>query len=161
MNLGELGDGFIFFVFSKKEGMMRRILPGTDFIMAALVLWQVICICTCICTCTCICDCQANAAGVPSRIKDLVHIQGVRENQLIGYGLIVGLKGTGDKGSTRFTITSLSNMLKKLGVSVDPADLKVKNVAAVIVTASLPPFARKGERIDVTVSSLGDATSLQ
>lgn len=96
-----------------------------------------------------------------SRIKDLVHIQGVRENQLIGYGLIVGLKGTGDKGGGKFTINSLANMLRKLGVSVDPAELKVKNVAAVIVTATLPPFARRGERIDVTISSLGDASSLQ
>ncbi|MGA1874513.1 MAG: flagellar basal body P-ring protein FlgI [bacterium] len=96
-----------------------------------------------------------------SRIKDLVHIQGVRDNQLVGYGLVVGLKGTGDKGSTRFTITSLANMLEKLGVSVDSDSLKVKNVAAVIVTATLPPFARKGNRIDVTVSSLGDASSLQ
>ena len=120
-----------------------------------------------------ICDCQATeggassavgaspAGGASSRIKDLVHIQGVRENQLIGYGLIVGLNGTGDKGGTKFTINSLANMLRKLGVSVDPGTLKVKNVAAVIVTATLPPFARKGERIDVTISSLGDATSLQ
>lgn len=96
-----------------------------------------------------------------SRIKDLVHIQGVRDNQLVGYGLVVGLKGTGDKGGTTFTITSLANMLKKLGVTVDSDDLKVKNVAAAIVTATLPPFARKGNRIDVTVSSLGDASSLQ
>jgi len=96
-----------------------------------------------------------------SRIKDLVHIQGVRDNQLVGYGLVVGLKGTGDKGGTTFTITSLANMLKKMGVTVDSDDLKVKNVAAVIVTATLPPFARKGNRIDVTVSSLGDAASLQ
>ena len=100
-------------------------------------------------------SCQA------SRIKDLVHIQGVRDNQLVGYGLVVGLKGTGDKGGTTFTITSLANMLKKMGLTVDPDDLKVKNVAAVIVTATLPPFARRGNRIDVTVSSLGDAASLQ
>ncbi|MEW5800617.1 MAG: flagellar basal body P-ring protein FlgI [bacterium] len=106
-------------------------------------------------------NCRAGSGGAPSRIKDLVHIQSVRENQLIGYGLVVGLNGTGDKGGTAFTINSLSNMLRKLGVSVDPAALKVKNVAAVIVTAILPPFARKGERIDVTISSLGDATSLQ
>jgi flagellar P-ring protein precursor FlgI len=104
---------------------------------------------------------DSSVAGVFSRIKDLAHIQGVRENQLIGYGLLVGLNGTGDKGGTQFTVNSLSNMLRKLGVSVDPGALKVKNVAAVIVTATLPPFARKGERIDVTVSSLGDATSLQ
>lgn len=96
-----------------------------------------------------------------SRIKDLVHIQGVRDNQLVGYGLVVGLKGTGDKGGTTFTITSLANMLKKMGLTVNSDDLKVKNVAAVIVTATLPPFARKGNRIDVTVSSLGDASSLQ
>lgn len=96
-----------------------------------------------------------------SRIKDLVQIQDVRENQLVGYGLVVGLKGTGDKGGTTFTINSLVNMLKKLGVTVSTEEVTVKNVAAVMVTTTLPPFARLGNRLDVTVSSLGDASSLQ
>jgi len=102
-----------------------------------------------------------------ARIKDIATIQGVRENQLIGYGLVVGLSGTGDKGEkTIFTNQSLLNMLKNMGMQSDPNDatatkLKLKNVAAVIVTAKLPTFAQPGRRIDVSVSSLGDATSLQ
>ncbi len=94
------------------------------------------------------------------RIKDLVDIQGVRENQVTGYGLVVGLNGTGDKSGSQFTIISLANMLRNMGVQVDPNLLKVKNVAAVMVTGSLPPFARSGQQLDVTISSLGDATSL-
>ncbi len=94
------------------------------------------------------------------RIKDLASVYGVRPNQLIGYGLVVGLNGTGDKGSTAFTIQGLANMLNRMGVKVTPDQLKVKNVAAVVVTAELPPFARQGSRIDVTLSSLGDCTSL-
>jgi flagellar P-ring protein precursor FlgI len=100
---------------------------------------------------------QADAA----RIKDLATIAGVRENSLIGYGLIIGLSGTGDKTGTLFTVQSLSSMLNKMGVAVDANAVKVKNVAAVVVTAKLPPFVRPGGRIDVVVSSLGDATSLQ
>ncbi|MDR1397005.1 MAG: flagellar basal body P-ring protein FlgI [Desulfarculales bacterium] len=96
----------------------------------------------------------------PARIKDLASMHGVRSNQLIGYGLVVGLNGTGDKGGTAFTIQGMSNMLNRMGVRVTPAELKVKNVAAVVVTAELPPFARQGSRIDVLLSSLGDATSL-
>ena len=95
-----------------------------------------------------------------ARIKDLASVHGVRANQLIGYGLVVGLNGTGDKGGTAFTIQGLANMLNRMGVRVSPSDLKVKNVAAVVVTAELPPFARQGSRLDVTLSSLGDATSL-
>jgi len=95
------------------------------------------------------------------RIKDIADVGGVRDNQLIGYGLIVGLNGTGDKKGTEFTIRSVVSMLTKMGITVDPALVSVKNVAAVMVTAKLPPFARKGSRIDVIVSSIGDATSLQ
>ncbi|MFI5304239.1 MAG: flagellar basal body P-ring protein FlgI [Nitrospiria bacterium] len=96
-----------------------------------------------------------------ARIKDITSIEGVRENSLIGYGLIIGLNGTGDKSGTVFTLQTLTNMLNKMGILVDPTTVKVKNVAAVVVTAKLPPFNRPGSRIDVSVSSLGDATSLQ
>ncbi|MCF6265576.1 MAG: flagellar basal body P-ring protein FlgI [Desulfuromusa sp.] len=95
-----------------------------------------------------------------SRIKELAKLEGVRSNQLIGYGLVVGLNGTGDSASTRFTIQSLVSMMERLGVTVNPAMVKVDNVAAVVVTAELPAFARAGNSIDVTVSSIGDADSL-
>ena len=95
------------------------------------------------------------------RIKDLANIQGVRDNQLVGYGLVVGLTGTGDKQGTQFTIQTLASMLKKMGIEVNAQDIKVKNVAAVVVTANLPPFAKPGSRIDVLVSSIGDAGSLE
>lgn len=95
------------------------------------------------------------------RIKDISSIEGVRENMLIGYGLIVGLNGTGDKQGTEFTIQSLSTMLAKMGITVNPEDIKVKNVAAVIASSSLPTFTSPGSKIDVLVSSIGDATNLQ
>ncbi|HHO75146.1 MAG TPA: flagellar basal body P-ring protein FlgI [Deltaproteobacteria bacterium] len=94
------------------------------------------------------------------RVKDLVEIQGVRENTLSGYGLVVGLNGTGDKSGSQFTIRSLANMLRNMGITIDPNSLKVKNVAAVMVTAKLPPFARSSQKLDCTISSVGDATSL-
>ncbi len=94
------------------------------------------------------------------RIKDITSIEGVRDNTLLGYGLVVGLNGTGDKAGTTFTIQALVSMLNKMGVFLDPATVKVKNIAAVIVTAKLPPFMKTGGRVDVVVSSLGDATSL-
>jgi flagellar P-ring protein precursor FlgI len=95
------------------------------------------------------------------RIKDIADIQGVRQNQLVGYGLVVGLDGTGDSDNATFTIQSLSSLLEKMGVTVRPDDLEVENVAAVMVTSELPPFARVGSRIDVLVSSIGDAENLQ
>jgi flagellar P-ring protein precursor FlgI len=94
------------------------------------------------------------------RIKDIATIEGVRENRLVGYGLVVGLNGTGDSAGTQFTVQSLVNMLERLGVTVNRSQVKVNNVAAVIVTADLPPFARAGSAIDVQVSSMGDAKSL-
>lgn len=104
-------------------------------------------------------------ANALSRIKDIAEFEGVRENQLVGYGLVVGLDGTGDdvKKKAPFTRESLIGMLERLGVKVNQAnaDLEPKNVAAVMVTATLPAFARQGAEIDITVSSLGDATSLQ
>ena len=94
------------------------------------------------------------------RIKDLASIKGIRANQLIGYGLVVGLNGTGDKAGTGFTIQSLRNMIERMGIHVDNSTISVKNVAAVILTANVPPFARTGNKIDVLVSSIGDAKSL-
>ncbi|MEW6266668.1 MAG: flagellar basal body P-ring protein FlgI [Thermodesulfobacteriota bacterium] len=95
------------------------------------------------------------------RIKDIATFEGVRPNQIIGYGLIVGLNGTGDKQGTTFTTQSLVNMLKRMDITVPSSQVKVKNVAAVMVTADLPPFVKPGSKIDVLVSSMGDATSLQ
>ena len=97
------------------------------------------------------------------RIKDLARVAGVRENQLVGYGLVVGLDGTGDQTSqTQFTVQSIRNMLNQLGVTLPPnANPQLKNVAAVMVHASLPPFAKSGATIDVTVSSIGNAKSLR
>ncbi|MBI2566438.1 MAG: flagellar basal body P-ring protein FlgI [Candidatus Schekmanbacteria bacterium] len=107
----------------------------------------------------------AAAAETSVRVKDIAQLKGVRSNQLIGYGLVVGLQSTGDNpNNIQFTVQSLMNMLERIGVSIDPATLRqvrAKNVAAVLVTGQLPPFARVGSRIDVTVSSIGDAQSLQ
>jgi flagellar P-ring protein precursor FlgI len=95
------------------------------------------------------------------RIKDITDVAGVRSNSLVGYGLVIGLAGTGDKTGTLFTVQSLASMLTRMGITVDPNKVKVKNVAAVMVTAKLPPFAKPGSRLDVTLSSLGDASTLQ
>lgn len=95
-----------------------------------------------------------------ARIKDLAQVSGNRTNQLVGYGLVVGLSGTGDKRGSDFTVQSIFNMLDKMGVRVDKATLKPKNVAAVMVTAQMPVSAKPGGRLDVTVSSLGDSSSL-
>jgi flagellar P-ring protein precursor FlgI len=104
---------------------------------------------------------SAGPAQASSRIKDVVEFEGVRDNQLVGYGLVVGLNNTGDTFATgHFTKLSLQAMLNRLGVKPTDAGLSSKNVAAVMVTASLPPFARQGSRIDVRVSALGDAKSL-
>jgi flagellar P-ring protein precursor FlgI len=104
------------------------------------------------------------AAAAPlsaTRLKDLVTIEGVRDNQLIGYGLVVGLAGTGDRRQTLFSAQSLTNMLERLGVSVSPTAIRVNNTAAVLVTATLPPFAQPGARLDVTAAAIGDASNLQ
>src|ERR1051326_7797608 len=101
-------------------------------------------------------------AGATSRIKDLANIEGVRQNQLIGYGLVVGLNGTGDTlNNIPFTKQSLQAMLERLGVNIRGQTLRTGNVAAVMVTANLPAFATQGTRIDVTVSAMGDSKSLQ
>src|SRR3954468_22650984 len=102
----------------------------------------------------------ARAFGAPVRIKELVEVQGVRENVLYGYGLVVGLPGTGDTERVFFTSQSISGMLGRLGIRIDPRDVQVRNVAAVMVTARLPSFSRAGIRIDVSVASMGNARSL-
>jgi flagellar P-ring protein precursor FlgI len=105
----------------------------------------------------------ALAAPAPcaTRLKDLAGIEGVRDNQLIGYGLVVGLAGKGDTQQTVFSPQSLANMLERMGVSVPGATLRTKDMAAVMITATLPPFAQPGIRLDVTAAAIGDATNLQ
>lgn len=103
----------------------------------------------------------ADAASAVTRIKDIAKVQGVRSNQLVGYGLVVGLAGTGDSNKALETVQSIGNMLKAFGVTINTSSLKPDNVAAVMVTATLPPFTREGDTIDVTVSSIGDADSIQ
>src|SRR5580698_10077294 len=106
--------------------------------------------------------CAAAPAFATSRIKDLANIEGIRQNQLIGYGLVVGLNGTGDTlNNTPFTKQSLQAMLERMGVNIRGATIRTGNVAAVMVTSNLPPFGTQGTRIDVTVSALGDSKSLQ
>lgn len=100
-------------------------------------------------------------AEAATRLKELVSLEGVRDNQLIGYGLVVGLNGTGDRFQTVFSAQSLANLLQQMGVSVPPTALRVYNTAGVMVTATLPPFAQTGVRIDVTAAAIGDATNLQ
>ncbi len=95
------------------------------------------------------------------RIKDIANVEGNRVNYLIGYSLVVGLKGTGDGKATYFTVKSLANMLQKMGIVVDPNRITVRNVAAVMVTAKVPPFAKAGMRFDVEVASIGDARSIE
>ena len=104
----------------------------------------------------------ASPAEALSRIKDLASVEGVRSNQILGYGIVVGLNGTGDTlNNAPFTKQSLQAMLERLGVNTRGANMRTANVAAVMVTANLPPFATQGTRLDVTVSALGDAKSLQ
>lgn len=100
------------------------------------------------------------ASAQAARLKDLADVEGVRGNQLFGYGIVTGLNGTGD-GKVDFTSKSVANLMEKLGIKVDPKDIKVKNVASVLITAELPAFIRPGSKIDITLSSLGDAKSLQ
>ncbi|MBN2058462.1 MAG: flagellar basal body P-ring protein FlgI [Candidatus Saganbacteria bacterium] len=103
----------------------------------------------------------AEAASPSVRIKDIAHVLEARENQLMGFGLVVGLRNTGDRSQTGFTQQALTNLLSRMGVAPKENDFRARNVAAVMVTAVLPPFVRQGQKLDVTVSSMGDATSLQ
>src|SRR3984893_13521610 len=95
------------------------------------------------------------------RLKELVSLEGVRDNQLIGYGIVVGLNGTGDRRQTLFTAQSLTHMPQQMGVTVNPNFILVRDRAAVMITATLPPFGQPGSRIDVSVAAMGDAASLQ
>jgi flagellar P-ring protein precursor FlgI len=108
-----------------------------------------------------VCMGPAYAEASDVRVKDVARIQGVRENELLGYGLVIGLNGTGDKAGTLFTVQSIASMLQRLGIQVPRDRMSVKNVAAVVVTAKLPPFAKAGTTLDVLVSSIGDANTLQ
>lgn len=101
---------------------------------------------------------SSNADAI--RIKDLASFEGVRDNQLMGYGLVVGLNGTGDSDQAKIQTQSVVNMLERMGITVSANDIKIKNIAAVMVTATLPPFSKQGNRLDVLVSSLGDAKSI-
>ena len=103
----------------------------------------------------------APGAHASTRLKELVSVEGVRDNQLIGYGLVVGLAGTGDRRQTVFPVQSLANLLQRMGVTVPATALTVKNTAAVMVTATLPPYAQPGVHLDVTVAAMGDAPNLQ
>jgi flagellar P-ring protein precursor FlgI len=109
-----------------------------------------------------ICPSCAHAAANNRQVlvRDITTIAGVRDNPLVGYGLVVGLHGTGDSQQTIFTVQTLANAMQKMGVLIPPSTSVVKNVAAVFITATLPPFARPGERLDITVGSVGDAHSL-
>lgn len=104
---------------------------------------------------------SAEAHGPLARIKDIASIEGIRDNQLVGYGLVVGLQGTGDSQQTIFPTQTLSAMLLRMGISVPAGAIRVQNLAAVFVSASLPPFAQPGTKLDITVSSAGDARSLE
>ena len=110
------------------------------------------------------CHCLPAAAAESSNrtvlVRDITNIEGVRDNMLVGYGLVVGLNRTGDSQQTYFTVQTLANAMQKMGVLISPGTVEVKNVAAVFITATLPPFARPGAKLDVTVSSVGDAKSL-
>ena len=96
-----------------------------------------------------------------ARLKDVADFEGIRDNPLVGYGLVVGLNGTGDRIQNVFTTQTLANILQRVGVQIPPSQVRVYNIAAVFVTANLSPFARPGMQIDVTVSSIGDSKSLQ
>lgn len=103
----------------------------------------------------------ASLHAEPTRLKDLISFEGARDNQIFGYGLVVGLKGTGDTQLTIFSTQSLANLLNRMGVSVNPTLMQVRDLAAVMVSATLPPFAQPGTHIDITVAAIGDAKSLQ
>jgi flagellar P-ring protein precursor FlgI len=113
------------------------------------------------CAVGCVLTLGFHAAQAATRLKDIVSLEGMRDNQLLGYGLVVGLAGTGDRRQTVFSAQSLTNLLQRMGVSVPPEAIRVNNTAAVMITATLPPFAQPGSRIDVTVAAIGDASNLQ
>ena len=108
--------------------------------------------------------CVSARAAAPNRtvlLRDIADVEGVRDNQLVGYGLVAGLHGTGDRQQTFFTVQTLANAMQRMGVQINPAQVVVKNVAAVFVTATLPSFSSPGMKLDLTISSVGDAKSLE
>lgn len=102
-----------------------------------------------------------SSSHAAQRLKELTSLEGVRDNQLMGYGLVVGLHGTGDRQQTLFSAQSVANLLERMGLTINPLLIQVKNTASVMVTATLPPYAQPGSKIDVTVAAMGDAPSLQ
>lgn len=131
---------------------MRTAFALTELRPSRLVTWLLVLIFT-----------RPLLADNPNRrvlIRDITSVEGVRDNMLVGYGLVAGLHQTGDSQQTYFTVQTLANAMQKMGVLIAPAQVEVKNVASVFITASLPPFARPGAKLDVTVSSVGDAKSL-
>jgi len=113
-------------------------------------------VCCIVSLCVCVPHVEASI-----RIKDIAYFQGARDNTIMGYGLVVGLNGTGDNSQSVFTVKSIASMLSRMGIEVSSSDISPQNVAAVMVTATLPPFVKSGARLDVTLSSLGDADSLK
>src|SRR5665213_2759400 len=107
------------------------------------------------------CALTFHSADAATRLKELISLEGVRDNQLMGYGLVVGLNGTGDRRQTLFSAQSLANLLERMGLTVSATSIQVKNTAAVMVTANLPAYGQPGSRIDATVAAMGDAPSLQ
>ena len=101
------------------------------------------------------------AYAADTRLKEVASLEGVRDNQLIGYGVVVGLNGTGDKRQTIFSLQTLTNILKRMGTTVDPTQVQVRNIAGVMLTATLPAFAQPGTKIDITAAAIGDASNLQ
>ncbi len=134
-------------MLSSSHSMARRLVNRALFLLALLLLFAT----------------PACAAGADHtvQLRDITDVEGVRDNQLVGYGLVVGLNGTGDRQQTFFTVQTLANAMKRMGVQISPTQVVVKNVAAVFITASLPAFARNGSKLDITVSSAGDAKSLE
>lgn len=114
-----------------------------------------------VCVCAGVAEGQGERLARLARVKDIASIEGIRDNQLVGYGLVVGLAGTGDSQQTTFPTQTLSAMLLRMGVSVPASAIRVQNLAAVFVSATLPPFARPGTKLDITASSAGDARSLE
>jgi flagellar P-ring protein FlgI len=108
-----------------------------------------------------VCACAVDEPVQKALIRDIASVEGIRDNPLIGYGMVVGLNGTGDRRQTVFTMQTLASMLQRMGVQIPAGTARVNNIAAVFVTANLPPFARPGTRLDITVSSIGDAKSLE
>ena len=148
-NMGRTDLPVVLMNARKKEPAVKRFLAGPAVRTALFILLVLL---------SAIPGC---ASPTPSRLKDLVTIEGVRDNQLVGYGLVVGLNGTGDKNTTIFSTQTLTNLLSRMGVNVPPAAVLVRNTASVLVTADLPPFAQPGARLDVTVAAIGDAKNLQ